>query len=676
MAVTVNNRWIRAVASAAQTVFTYDFPITAKESIEIYQIDGTTQVATLLVFSTNYTLTGIGDAAGGTFVLTAGATLNDIYVADGITPYARTTDFAGKTEITTSSINNQYDDLTKQTQQNRRGIDRSLSIPITDDLDTRVTEFPEASVRASKYAAFDASGDLTVLTASSGAANPGGSDTEIQYNNNAVLDGISGFTTNGSTTATMVGTLTVTGTSNVDNIRIDGNAITSTNSNGDIVVTPNGTGITDFSGSTEAIHVPTGTTAQRPGSPSGGYTRFNTTTNELETYDGTSWVVASGGPGDVVGPGSALDGGVVLFDGTTGKLVKDSGIVWPIPTGGFVNKIINPSMDIWQRASSFTSIANGAYGPDRWKYGKAGLAVHDLSQSTDFPTPTEADHQFNFSSFLDCTTIDASIAAGDFVIYGQSIEGYNITGLSGTSFTISFWVKAFKTGTYCVSLRNAGSDRSYIVEYTISSSQTWEKKSLLVTDFSAAGGTWSYKNGLGLSIRWAIACGSTFHTTADAWNTGNFFATSSQVNGVDSTSNEFRLTGVQVEKGVSAGAYDSRSWKQEFGLCERYYQKSYEYDADPGTASAGAYSTMAANPGGTQFFGTTALPTQMRVSSLTTQIFSFAGTANKWSNGAGADQAGTASLSFKDNKLQSGGNSSALTAATSYLIHWTAASEL
>ena len=160
MAVTVNNRWIRAVASASQTVFTYDFPITAKENIQIYHIDSS-NVVTLLVFSTNYTLTGIGDAGGGTFVLTSGATANDIYVAVGNTPIARTTDFSGKAEITTSAINNQYDDLTKQTQQNNRDITRCLRIPIHDDIETRVTEFAKASDRADKFMYFDANGDVT-----------------------------------------------------------------------------------------------------------------------------------------------------------------------------------------------------------------------------------------------------------------------------------------------------------------------------------------------------------------------------------------------------------------------------------------------------------------------------------------------------------------------------------
>jgi len=42
--------------------------------------------------------------------------------------------------------------------------------------------------------------------------------------------------------------------------------------------------------STGYFALPTGTTAQRPGSPAAGYTRYNTTTGSLEFYDGTNWI--------------------------------------------------------------------------------------------------------------------------------------------------------------------------------------------------------------------------------------------------------------------------------------------------------------------------------------------------------------------------------------------------
>ena len=42
--------------------------------------------------------------------------------------------------------------------------------------------------------------------------------------------------------------------------------------------------------STGYFALPSGTTAQRPGSAAAGYTRYNTTTGSLEFYDGTNWV--------------------------------------------------------------------------------------------------------------------------------------------------------------------------------------------------------------------------------------------------------------------------------------------------------------------------------------------------------------------------------------------------
>ena len=44
-----------------------------------------------------------------------------------------------------------------------------------------------------------------------------------------------------------------------------------------------------FSDDTDFVKLPSGTTAQRPGSPAAGQIRFNTTTSRTEVYDGTAW---------------------------------------------------------------------------------------------------------------------------------------------------------------------------------------------------------------------------------------------------------------------------------------------------------------------------------------------------------------------------------------------------
>ena len=89
-----------------------------------------------------------------------------------------------------------------------------------------------------------------VLSFGAVTASPGGSTTQIQYNNAGSLAGDSGFTTNGSGTVTVVGQL------NADNLRLDGNTISITNSNGDLALAANGTGdITMTAGASECARV-------------------------------------------------------------------------------------------------------------------------------------------------------------------------------------------------------------------------------------------------------------------------------------------------------------------------------------------------------------------------------------------------------------------------------------
>ena len=235
------------------------------------------------------------------------------------------------------------------------------------------------------------------------------------------------------------------------------------------------------------------------------------------------------------------------------------------------NIIINGDMEISQRGTSFASIVGGVYCLDRYQYTATGSMVHDVMQETDAPTFAQAGRLIQNSLKVDCTTADASIAAGDSTAILQKIEGYNFLEIAQKSFTLGFWVKATKTGVYCIGFRNTGNDRSYVSEYTVNTTDTWEFKTITVTA-SPSAGTWNYTNGIGLNVTWTLAAGSTFQTTADAWQTGNFFATSNQVNACDSTSNNFQITGVQIVKGAVDTEFKRRSFGEELALCERYFE--------------------------------------------------------------------------------------------------------
>ena len=264
------------------------------------------------------------------------------------------------------------------------------------------------------------------------------------------------------------------------------------------------------------------------------------------------------------------------------------------------NFIINGNLSVWQRGTSFAAIADTDFFADRFNYNKTGVMVHTVSRSTSVPTVAELGHKANYSILVDCTTIDASIAAGDFCYIEQPVEGYNFARIAENAFTISFWHNHTKTGTHCVSFRNSGSDRSYVSEYTQTTTNTWEYATVTVTA-SPSAGTWDYTTGVGLNVLFALAVGTTFHTTADAWQTGNFMSTSGQVNNCDSVSNNFRISSFQLEEGTVATTFEYQSINETIEDCQRYFEKSYDIDVDPATVTdvgrllQRAYSTASIN---------------------------------------------------------------------------------
>jgi len=111
-----------------------------------------------------------------------------------------------------------------------------------------------------------------------------GTSGAIEDSSNLTYDG----TTFTATSATqLTGVATVTGQLNVDNIRVDANTISSTNTNGNIVLDPVGTGYVTVTG-TNALVIPSGTNAQRAPNTVGAI-RFNTNNTQFEGYSGSNW---------------------------------------------------------------------------------------------------------------------------------------------------------------------------------------------------------------------------------------------------------------------------------------------------------------------------------------------------------------------------------------------------
>jgi len=238
------------------------------------------------------------------------------------------------------------------------------------------------------------------------------------------------------------------------------------------------------------------------------------------------------------------------------------------------NLIINGAMQVAQRGTSFTSVTASAYHLDRFQYnlnGTVGAATVTQNTVTDLAG-------FTKSLKVDCTTADASLAASDRLTLRYAFEGQDLQQVAkGTSsakqLTLSFYIKATKTGTQIVELFDHDNTRHCAKSVTISQSNTWEKKT--ITYPADTTGALDNDNANSISIFFGIACGTDFTsgTLATAWaantNANRFVG---QVNHFDNTANNFEITGVQLEVGSVATDFEHMSFGEQIKLCERYFE--------------------------------------------------------------------------------------------------------
>ena len=239
----------------------------------------------------------------------------------------------------------------------------------------------------------------------------------------------------------------------------------------------------------------------------------------------------------------------------------------------FRNIIINGDMNIAQRATSASSLTSSAYNTmDRWHLALSSLGTWTQSQSTDVPTG----QGFAKSMKLDCTTADASPSSSDAMILQTRIEGQMLQYLkkgtsSAESTTMSFWVKSNKTGTYICELRDNDNSRQISKSYTISSADTWEKKE--ITFAGDTTGAFDNDNAKSLEIEFWLGAGTdyTSGTLATSWASAtNANKAVGQVNLADSTSNEWYITGVQLEAGTAASDFEFLPVDVNLQRCQRY----------------------------------------------------------------------------------------------------------
>ena len=242
--------------------------------------------------------------------------------------------------------------------------------------------------------------------------------------------------------------------------------------------------------------------------------------------------------------------------------------------GGMRNRVINGAMSIAQYGTS-TTVALGSnvgYACDRFRCDSSvGTAITAAQSTSVVPT--------GFTYSLSYTAGTGTTAAADNSEIVHFIEGYNIADLGwGTanaqSVTLSFWARSSLTGSFGLILENSDASAQYLTTYSLPVANTWTKITLTIS--APTIGTWLSTNGRGIGIRWDMGVGTTNSgASTNAWNSvgvSSKVGVTGTVKITQNTGATFYITGVQLEKGSAASAFEQLHYGHILTLCQRYYE--------------------------------------------------------------------------------------------------------
>jgi hypothetical protein len=246
--------------------------------------------------------------------------------------------------------------------------------------------------------------------------------------------------------------------------------------------------------------------------------------------------------------------------------------------GRYRNLLYNGAMNIAQRSGSVSGItAGGYYTVDRWGLALTSLGTWEMVRTTD---ATDLPG-FGFRSLirLQCTTADSSPAAGDLFVLNQRLEGLDLQHLrKGTAnalpLTLSFWVRT-RSGTFVAELVDVTNNRSISATYTVATTDVWQR--IEITFPGDTSGVLADTNAAALHLNLWLGAGTTYTsgTLATTWgsltNANRAVGQTNLADGTSTTTNVFRITGVQLEAGHKATPFEHKPYGEELARCQRYY---------------------------------------------------------------------------------------------------------
>jgi hypothetical protein len=251
-----------------------------------------------------------------------------------------------------------------------------------------------------------------------------------------------------------------------------------------------------------------------------------------------------------------------------GQLTNDGvGNLWWGQSPGPFNALVNGDFAFAQTGLTSNPLVNGQRNFDDWLWaqGGDGLLYHTQLNA---PSTNLGGVALASYSYVNVVTARTTSAVGDIYVLQQSIEGWDARHLvNGCAF--SGWFYPTLAGTYCIALRNRGATVSYVHPMTLPAN-IWTYASFIVPTLTSILG--DFRTNLGLFFSICFAGGSTFYTTADSWNAGNFLCTSAQTNFPASLGAQLYMHALNLVPGSVPQPFVPLPYEQELNRVMRHRQ--------------------------------------------------------------------------------------------------------
>ena len=235
-----------------------------------------------------------------------------------------------------------------------------------------------------------------------------------------------------------------------------------------------------------------------------------------------------------------------------------------VAKAGRKNLIINGGFDVWQRGVTGSQANQAAYiSADRW------LTYIDISSTVYLSKVAfalgQTDVEGNPESYAKFDWLGTGSTA--LKVIEQRVE--NVIPVSGAPITLSFYARTEQADDVEIRFIQdngvGGSAQVSITGGTVDCTTSWKKFTKTITLPSLAGKT--------------VNAGS--YLKVGFWSQGTL-------------NSHLELANVQLELGSVATDFEHRSYGEELALCQRYYEKSFNYDDAPANgSSATTFSTNA-----------------------------------------------------------------------------------